>query len=109
MGHGTVSKPAQESAPRDSCREGIRTDALRRSEQELAATLNSSGDKVILLVEDILTASKEEEDILKSYSPGVNAYVREPVVFAEFAEAAETLGLLWHLLNEPAPTGRGMS
>jgi CheY-like chemotaxis protein len=54
----------------------------------------------------VLTASKEEEDIARSYSLGANAYVRKPVEFSEFAEAAKTLGLFWLLLNEPAPKGR---
>jgi two-component system, response regulator len=54
----------------------------------------------------ILTASKEEEDILRGYSLGANAYVRKPVEFAEFAEAVKTLGLFWLLLNEPAPEAR---
>jgi two-component system, response regulator len=51
----------------------------------------------------VLTASKEEEDVLSSYSLGANAYVRKPVDFAEFVTAAKTLGLFWFLLNEPAP------
>lgn len=51
----------------------------------------------------VLTASKEDEDILSSYSLGANAYVRKPVDFAEFVTAAKTLGLFWLLLNEPAP------
>jgi CheY-like chemotaxis protein len=51
----------------------------------------------------ILTASKEHEDIARGYSLGANAYVRKPVGFAEFAEAAKTLGLFWLLLNEPPP------
>jgi len=51
----------------------------------------------------ILTASKEHEDIARGYSLGANAYVRKPVDFAEFAEAAKTLGLFWLLLNEPPP------
>jgi two-component system response regulator len=55
----------------------------------------------------VLTASKEEEDVLRSYSLGANAYVRKPVVFAEFAEAAKALGLFWLLLNEQAPPPRG--
>jgi hypothetical protein len=71
--------------------------------------LHGAMNKVILLVEDILTASKDEEGILKGDSPGANAYVRKPVAFAEFAETAETLGLFWLLLNEPAPTSRGTS
>jgi two-component system response regulator len=54
----------------------------------------------------VLTASKEEEDIVRSYSLGANAYVRKPVEFAEFAEAAKTLGLFWLLMNEPAPASR---
>jgi two-component system response regulator len=55
----------------------------------------------------VLTSSKQDEDVLTSYSLGANAYVRKPVEFAEFAEAAKTLGLFWLLLNEPAPPPRG--
>ena len=55
----------------------------------------------------ILTASKEHEDIARGYSLGANAYVRKPVDFAEFAEAAKTLGLFWLLLNEPPPAPPG--
>ncbi|MEJ7729601.1 MAG: response regulator [Polyangiaceae bacterium] len=51
----------------------------------------------------VLTGSKEDEDVLKSYELGANAYVRKPVEFSRFAEAARTLGLFWLLLNEPAP------
>ena len=48
----------------------------------------------------VLTASREDEDVLRSYSLGANAYVRKPVDFARFAESAKTLGLFWLLLNE---------
>jgi two-component system, response regulator len=51
----------------------------------------------------VLTSSREEDDIMKSYSFGANAYVRKPVEFAEFAEAARALGMFWLLLNETAP------
>ena len=54
----------------------------------------------------ILTSSREEEDIIRSYSLGANAYVRKPVSFAEFAEAAKALGMFWLLLNERAPAQR---
>jgi len=54
----------------------------------------------------VLTSSREEEDVLRSYSLGANAYVRKPVDFAEFAQAAQTLGLFWLLFNEPAPGPR---
>jgi len=52
----------------------------------------------------ILTSSKEEQDILKGYSLGVNSYVRKPVDFNQFAEAVSHLGLYWLLLNEAPPT-----
>ena len=55
----------------------------------------------------VLTSSKEDEDVVRSYSLGANAYVRKPVDFAEFAEAAKTLGLFWLLLNEASPASRG--
>jgi two-component system response regulator len=52
----------------------------------------------------ILTSSKEDEDVVRSYALGANAYVRKPVDFADFAAAAKTLGLFWLLLNEPLPS-----
>jgi CheY-like chemotaxis protein len=66
-----------------------------------------SDERTKLLPVVVLTASKEEEDVVGSYALGANAYVRKPVEFAEFAEAAKTLGLFWLLLNEPAPAPRG--
>jgi two-component system response regulator len=57
----------------------------------------------------VLTASREDEDILSSYALGANAYVRKPVEFAAFAQAAQTLGLFWLHLNEPAPVPRETS
>ncbi|HEX3345741.1 MAG TPA: response regulator [Polyangiaceae bacterium] len=56
----------------------------------------------------ILTSSKEDEDVVRSYEAGANAYVRKPVDFSEFAEATKTLGLFWLLLNEQ-PSGRATS
>jgi two-component system, response regulator len=51
----------------------------------------------------VLTSSKEDEDVLKSYSLGANSYVRKPVDFAQFSEAVRTLGLFWLLLNVGPP------
>lgn len=60
-------------------------------------------ERTKLLPVVVLTASKEDEDILQSYTLGANAYVRKPVDFSTFARAAQTLGLFWLLLNEPPP------
>ena len=51
----------------------------------------------------VLTSSKEEQDIIKSYDLGANSYVRKPINFDEFIEAAQQLGLYWLLLNELPP------
>lgn len=51
----------------------------------------------------ILTSSKEDEDVVNGYALGANAYVRKPVEFSAFTDAARTLGLFWLLSNEPVP------
>ncbi len=51
----------------------------------------------------ILTSSGQEEDLIDSYKLGANSYVRKPVDFHQFAEAARSLGMYWLLLNEPPP------
>jgi two-component system response regulator len=51
----------------------------------------------------VLTSSNEERDILKSYDLGANSFVRKPVDFSQFVEAARQLGLYWLVLNEPPP------
>ena len=51
----------------------------------------------------ILTSSKEEQDLISGYSLGANSYVRKPVDFAEFLEAAKMLGIYWLMLNQSPP------
>jgi CheY-like chemotaxis protein len=51
----------------------------------------------------MLTSSREEQDLLRSYELGVNAYVVKPVEFSEFVEAIADLGVFWAVLNEPPP------
>ncbi len=64
-------------------------------------------DRTRLLPVVILTSSTLDEDLDAGYSLGANAYVRKPVDFAAFVEAARTLGLFWLLVNEAPPRGRG--
>ncbi|GAB6041841.1 response regulator [Endothiovibrio diazotrophicus] len=52
----------------------------------------------------ILTTSNEDRDLLESYDLGANSYVRKPVDFDQFTEAARGLGMYWMLLNETAPS-----
>jgi two-component system response regulator len=68
-----------------------------------------SDERTKLLPVVILTSSMEEEDVARGYALGANAYVRKPVDFVEFAQAAKTLGLFWLLLNEPPRAGRSPS
>lgn len=54
----------------------------------------------------VLTSSAEEQDLLKSYELGVNSYVRKPVDFLEFVNAARQLGVYWLILNRQPSVGR---
>jgi CheY-like chemotaxis protein len=51
----------------------------------------------------MLTSSREEQDIIRSYELGINAYVVKPVDFHSFIEAVKNLGTFWILLNEAVP------
>jgi CheY-like chemotaxis protein len=53
----------------------------------------------------MLTSSREERDVVRSYELGVNAFVVKPVGFQEFFEAIQDLGVFWAILNEPPPPG----
>ncbi|WP_294173075.1 response regulator [uncultured Sphingomonas sp.] len=51
----------------------------------------------------MLTSSREERDLVRSYQLGVNAFVVKPVGFEQFFEAIQDLGMFWAVLNEPPP------
>jgi two-component system response regulator len=53
----------------------------------------------------VMTASREERDIVDSYRLGVNSYIVKPVDFDQFAGAMKQLGLYWLLLNQPPALG----
>ena len=65
-----------------------------------------SDERTRLLPVVILTSSDEERDVIDGYSLGANSYVRKPVDFVEFTQAAKQLGLYWLLMNRAPPTPR---
>ena len=48
----------------------------------------------------ILSSSREESDLARSWDLGVNAYVVKPVDVNQFFEAVRTLGKFWAVFNE---------
>ena len=52
----------------------------------------------------MLTSSREEQDLVRSYELGVNAYVVKPVDFQKFVESVRQLGCFWAIINEPPPS-----
>ncbi len=51
----------------------------------------------------VLTSSREEKDLVRSYDLGVNAFVVKPVSFEEFVDAVKQVGAFWAVLNEIPP------
>lgn len=51
----------------------------------------------------MMTSSREDRDLVRSYELGVNSYVVKPVNFHEFIEAVKQVGVYWAVLNEPPP------
>lgn len=62
-------------------------------------------ERTRLLPVVVLTSSGEQQDMLSSYDLGANSFVRKPVDFAEFMDAARHLGLYWLVLNQVPPKG----
>ncbi|NID05573.1 response regulator [Luteibacter jiangsuensis] len=48
----------------------------------------------------ILSSSREESDLARSWDLGVNAYVLKPVDVQQFFTAVQTLGHFWAVLNQ---------
>jgi two-component system response regulator len=63
-------------------------------------------ERTKLLPVVILTSSNEDQDRIAGYGLGANSYVRKPVDFSQFLDAARHLGLYWLVLNEAPPVRR---
>jgi CheY-like chemotaxis protein len=62
------------------------------------------GDPALKIIPVIvMTSSREEQDLLRTYQLGANAYVVKPVKFTEFMEAVTKLGAFWAIINVPPP------
>ena len=66
---------------------------------EVLKTLKSDEEKKIIPI-IVLTSSKEEKDLIKSYKLGVNSYIQKPIDFEQFIESVKTIGMYWLLLNQ---------
>ena len=51
----------------------------------------------------MLTSSREESDLVRSYQLGINAYVVKPVDFSAFVDAVKQLSIFWTVHNEVPP------
>jgi CheY-like chemotaxis protein len=51
----------------------------------------------------MVTSSREEQDLIRSYELGVNAYVVKPVDFQKFVTSVKEIGIFWAVINEPPP------
>ena len=51
----------------------------------------------------MITSSREEQDLIRSYELGVNAYVVKPVDFQQFVASIKQIGFFWAIINEPPP------
>lgn len=71
----------------------------------LASIKSDSALKTIPVV--MLTSSREELDLIKSYELGVNAYVVKPVDFKQFMDSIKSLGFFWAIVNEKPPRVEG--
>jgi CheY-like chemotaxis protein len=62
-----------------------------------------SDERLKMIPVVVLTSSREERDMVRSYELGVNAYVVKPVDFHEFVNAVKELGVFWGVINQPPP------
>ena len=55
----------------------------------------------------VMTSSREESDLVRSYDLGVNSYLQKPVDFDQFRDVVKRMGFYWLLINQPPPQVAG--
>jgi CheY-like chemotaxis protein len=51
----------------------------------------------------MMTASKEQRDVVNGYKLGVNSYIQKPMDFQQFRDTIRQIGLFWLVVNQPPP------
>jgi CheY-like chemotaxis protein len=69
---------------------------------EVLAAIRSD-ERLRMIPVVILTSSREQQDVIRSYDLGVKAFVVKPVNFSELINAVKEIGLFWAIINEPPP------
>jgi two-component system response regulator len=55
----------------------------------------------------VMTSSREERDLVRSYDLGVNSYIQKPVDFNQFRQTVKTAGLYWMVINQSPTSNEG--
>jgi len=55
----------------------------------------------------VMTSSREESDLVRSYDLGANSYLQKPVDFDQFRDVVKRMGFYWLLINQPPPQEAG--
>jgi len=59
------------------------------------------GDPALKMIPVVMmTSSRQEQDLIRSYELGVNAYVVKPLKFQDFVDAVKQVSAFWAVLNE---------
>lgn len=48
----------------------------------------------------VMTSSREERDLIRTYELGTNSFIVKPLDFAQFTQVVQQVGFYWLLLNE---------
>ena len=69
------------------------------------------GDAALKMIPVVMmTSSRQEQDLVRSYELGVNAYVVKPMKFQDFVEAVKQVSGFWAVINEvPESLGRALT